>query len=146
MKKTTFAEAPLKFEAGTPDIANVIASAAALNYVTDIGFDAIAQHEHELLVYATENLLKIEGLQILGTSPNKASVLSYYVDGIHPYDIGMLLDKQGVAVRTGHHCTQPLMQKFGLPGAVRAAFAIYNTMEEVDVLIAATQKALKMLR
>ncbi len=145
-EKTTYAEAPLKFEAGTPDIANVIASAAALNYVTDIGFEAIVNHEHELLVYATEHLLKIEGLKILGTSPNKASVLSFNVEGIHPYDIGMILDKQGVAVRTGHHCTQPLMQKFGLPGTIRAAFAIYNTIEEVEVLIAATQKAVKMLR
>ncbi len=145
-EKTTYADAPLKFEAGTPDIANVIASAAALDYVLDIGFDAIYQHEHELLLFATENLLKIDGLHILGTSPNKASVLSYYVDGIHPYDIGMILDKQGIAVRTGHHCTQPLMQKFGLPGVVRAAFAIYNTLEEVEVLIAGTQKAVKMLR
>jgi cysteine desulfurase / selenocysteine lyase len=145
-EKTTYAEAPLKFEAGTPDIANVIASSAALNYVTEIGFEAIANHEHELLVYATEQLLKIEGLKIFGTSANKASVLSYNMNGIHPYDIGMILDKYGVAVRTGHHCTQPLMQKFGLPGAVRAAFAIYNTIEEVDVLIAATQKAANMLR
>jgi cysteine desulfurase / selenocysteine lyase len=125
-EKTSYAEAPLKFEAGTPDIANVIASAAALNYVLDIGFDTIYQHEHELLQYATENLLKIEGLHIFGTAPNKASVLSYYVEGIHPYDIGIILDKQGVAVRT--------------------AFAIYNTIEEVEVLIAATQKAVKMLR
>jgi cysteine desulfurase / selenocysteine lyase len=145
-EKTTYAEAPLKFEAGTPDIANVIASAAALNFVTDIGFEAIANHEHELLTYATEHLLKIEGLKILGTSQNKASVLSFHVEGIHPYDIGMILDKQGVAVRTGHHCTQPLMQKFGLPGTVRAAFAIYNSMEELETFIAATQKAVKMLR
>jgi cysteine desulfurase / selenocysteine lyase len=145
-EKTTYAEAPLKFEAGTPDIANVIVSAAALNYVTDIGFEAIANHEHELLAYATEHLLKIEGLKIFGTSPNKASVLSFHVDGIHPYDIGMILDKQGVAVRTGHHCTQPLMKKFGLPGTVRAAFAIYNSMEELEIFMAATQKAVKMLR
>jgi cysteine desulfurase / selenocysteine lyase len=145
-EKTTYAEAPLKFEAGTPDIANVIASAAALNYVTDIGFEAIANHEHELLVYATEHLLKIEGLKIFGTSENKASVLSFNVEGIHPYDIGMILDKQGVAVRTGHHCTQPLMQKFGLQGTVRAAFAVYNTFEELGIFISATQKAVKMLR
>jgi cysteine desulfurase / selenocysteine lyase len=145
-EKTTYAVAPLKFEAGTPDIANVIASSAALNYVTDIGFEAIANHEHELLVYATEQLLQIEGLKIFGTSPNKASVLSFNVEGIHPYDIGMILDKQGVAVRTGHHCTQPLMQKFGLQGTVRAAFAVYNTFEELDVFISATQKAVKMLR
>jgi cysteine desulfurase / selenocysteine lyase len=145
-EKTTYAVAPLKFEAGTPDIANVIASSAALNYVTDIGFESIANHEHELLVYATEQLLKIEGLKIFGTSPNKASVLSFNVEGIHPYDIGMILDKQGVAVRTGHHCTQPLMQKFGLQGTVRAAFAVYNTFEELDVFISATQKAVKMLR
>jgi cysteine desulfurase / selenocysteine lyase len=145
-EKTTYTEAPLKFEAGTPDIANVIASAAALNYVTDIGFETIANHEHELLAYATEHLLKIEGLKIFGTSPNKASVLSFHVEGIHPYDIGMILDKQGVAVRTGHHCTQPLMKKFGLPGTVRAAFAIYNSMEELEIFMAATQKAVKMLR
>jgi cysteine desulfurase / selenocysteine lyase len=98
------------------------------------------------LVYATEHLLKIEGLKIFGISPNKASVLSFHVDGIHPYDIGMILDKQGVAVRTGHHCTQPLMKKFGLPGTVRAAFAIYNSMEELEIFMAATQKAVKMLR
>jgi cysteine desulfurase / selenocysteine lyase len=145
-ERTSYADTPLKFEAGTPDIANVIASAAALNYISEIGFDAIASHEHELLAYATEHLLKIEGLKLFGTSPNKASVLSFSVDGIHPYDIGMILDKQGVAVRTGHHCTQPLMQKFGLPGTVRAAFAIYNTFEELGIFISATQKAVKMLR
>jgi cysteine desulfurase / selenocysteine lyase len=145
-EKTSYADAPLKFEAGTPDIANVIASAAALNYVYDIGFEAIALHEHDLLEYATKHLLEISGLKILGTSPNKASVLSFNVEGIHPYDIGMILDKQGVAVRTGHHCTQPLMKRFGLQGTVRAAFAVYNTFDELGILISATQKAVKMLR
>jgi cysteine desulfurase / selenocysteine lyase len=145
-ERVIYAESPLRFEAGTPDIANVIASKAALDYINDLSFEAIAHHEHELLEYATTQLLSIEGLKILGTAPNKASVLSFNIEGIHPYDIGMILDKHAVAVRTGHHCTQPLMQKFGVQGTVRAAFAIYNTIEEIDILIDATKKAVKMLK
>jgi cysteine desulfurase/selenocysteine lyase len=144
-EKTTFADLPLKFEAGTPHIAGAIGLAAAINYVNTLGLSNIANYENQLLVYATQQLSKIDGLRIIGTSSNKAAVISFVVDGLHPFDIGMILDKQGIAVRTGHHCTQPLMQIFGLQGTVRISFAFYNTVEEIDFFIVALKKAIKML-
>jgi cysteine desulfurase/selenocysteine lyase len=145
-EKTTYAELPHKFEAGTPDIAGAVGLGAAVEYMTAIGHEAISQHEHELLEYATEKLTKIEGLRIYGTADEKASVISFLVEGIHPYDLGTLLDKQGIAVRTGHHCTQPLMDHYGIPGTVRASFAVYNNREDVDRLIAGVERAVKMLK
>ncbi len=145
-EKTTYADLPHKFEAGTPNICGGIAFGAAINYLNDIGFDAIAEYEHELLEYATEQLLSIEGLKIYGTATNKTSVISFNVEGIHPYDIGTLLDKMGIAVRTGHHCAQPIMDYYQIPGTVRASFSFYNTKGEVDILIAGIQKALQMLQ
>lgn len=143
-EKTTFNELPYKFEAGTPDYIGSTALASALEYVEEIGLDNIAQHEHELLTYATEELLKIPGMKIYGNSSHKSGVISFLVEGIHHYDMGMLLDKQGVAVRTGHHCAQPLMQSLGIEGTVRASFALYNTKEEVDVFIAAVKRVVQM--
>lgn len=144
-EKTVYAEAPHKFEAGTPNIEGAIALAEALKYVEQIGIGTIAKHEHELLVYATEKLLQIKHLKIYGTALCKAGVISFNVGDIHPFDIGTLLDKQGIAVRTGHHCTQPLMAHYGIQGTVRMSFAIYNTKEEIDVFIEALNKTLKML-
>jgi len=144
-EKTTYADLPHKFEAGTPNICGGIAFGAALNYMNSISFDAIATYENELLAYATKKLLDIEGLKIYGTSPHKTSVISFNIEGIHPYDIGSILDKLGVAVRTGHHCAQPIMDFYKIPGTVRASFAFYNTKEEIDVLVAAVNKAKLML-
>lgn len=132
---TTFNELPFKFEAGTPDYAGIIALSKAIDYVDSIGLDTIYEYEHELLIYATSELLKIEGLRIFGTSQDKSSVVSFLVDGIHHYDMGMMLDKMGIAVRTGHHCAQPLMERLGIEGTVRASFAFYNTKEEIDILV-----------
>ena len=143
--KTTYADLPHKFEAGTPNICGGIAMGAGLDYMNAIGFDAIASYEHELLEYATKKLLAIEGLKIYGTAKNKTAVISFNVGAIHPYDIGSILDKLGVAVRTGHHCAQPIMDFFKIPGTVRASFSFYNTMEEVDVLVEAVKKAKSML-
>lgn len=143
--KTEYADAPHKFEAGTPNIEGAIALAEALRYVNEMGISTIANHEHALLVYATEKLLQINDLKIYGTAPCKAGVISFNVGNIHPFDIGTLLDKQGIAVRTGHHCTQPLMQRYGIQGTVRMSFAIYNTKQEIDVFIEALNKTLKML-
>ena len=145
-KKTTYADLPLKFEAGTPHIAGGIGLAAAIEYVNEIGLENIGGYEHELLEYATLKLLAIEGLRIIGTAKEKASVISFVIEGIHPLDIGTLLDKQGIAVRTGHHCTQPLMEHFGLPGTIRASLVFHNTKEEIDVLVNGIQKAIKMLQ
>ena len=145
-EKTTYAELPHKFEAGTPDIAGAVGLGAAVEYMTEIGPDVIGQHEHNLLVYATEQLLQIDGLKIYGTAENKAGVISFLVEGIHPYDLGTLLDKQGIAVRTGHHCAQPLMDHYGIPGTVRASFAVYNNREDVDKLVAGMKRAVNMLR
>lgn len=142
---TTFAELPFKFEAGTPDYVDIAAFAKAIDFIEKIGIDNIARHEHELLEYATAQLNKIQGLTIYGTAHDKSAVISFNVDGIHNYDLGMLLDKQGVAVRTGHHCAQPLMERLGIPGTVRAGFAIYNTKEEVDNFIRALQCAIAIL-
>ena len=144
-EKTTYADLPHKFEAGTPNICGGIAMGAGLDYMNAIGFDAIAQYENELLEFATKKLLEIEGLKIYGTAKNKTAVISFNVGSIHPYDIGSILDKLGVAVRTGHHCAQPIMDFFKIPGTVRASFSFYNTMEEVDILVEAVKKAKSML-
>ncbi|MCF8713706.1 cysteine desulfurase [Joostella atrarenae] len=144
-EKTTYADLPHKFEAGTPNICGGIAFGAAIDYMNNIGFDAILAYENELLKYGTEKLNEIEGLKIYGVSDKKASVISFNIEGIHPYDIGTIVDKLGVAVRTGHHCAQPIMDFFKIPGTVRASFAFYNTKEEIDVLVAAVKKASMML-
>jgi len=145
-EKTEYADLPLKFEAGTPHIEGGIGLAAAINYINEIGLENIAAYEHELLVYATEALLTIEGVKIIGTAKEKASVISFVVDGLHPFDVGTILDQLGVAVRTGHHCTQPLMSFYKIPGTIRASFAFYNTKEEIDVFIEGLKKAIKMLK
>ncbi|MFY7888877.1 MAG: SufS family cysteine desulfurase [Spirosomataceae bacterium] len=145
-EKTTYNELPYKFEAGTPNIADVIALKAAIDYINVIGKENIAAHEDALLAYATERLLKIEGLRIIGTAKEKVSVVSFVIEGIHPQDIGVLLDNQGIAVRTGHHCTQPLMKRFNIVGTTRASFAVYNTIEEVDRLITGLERVIKMLK
>jgi len=144
-EKTIYAGLPHKFEAGTPNICGGIAFGAAVDYMNAIGFDAIAAYENELLTYATEKLLEIDGLKIYGTSKNKTSVISFNIEGIHPYDIGTIVDKLGIAVRTGHHCAQPIMDYFKIPGTVRASFSFYNTKEEIDVLVTAVSKAKMML-
>jgi cysteine desulfurase/selenocysteine lyase len=144
-EKTTYADLPHKFEAGTPNICGGIAFGAALDYMNAIDFDAIAAYENDLLVYATAALLEIEGLKIYGTAKNKTSVISFNIEGLHPYDIGSILDKLGVAVRTGHHCAQPIMDFYGIPGTVRASFSFYNTREEVDVLVNSVRLAKNML-
>lgn len=144
-EKTTYADLPHKFEAGTPNICGGIAFGAAIDYMNAIGFDAIAQYENELLVYATEQLQKIEDLTIYGTSEHKTSVISFNVGNIHPYDIGTILDKMGIAVRTGHHCAQPIMDFYKIPGTIRASFMFYNTKEEIDIFIASLKKAIMML-
>lgn len=144
-EKTTYNELPFKFEAGTPDYIGSTALAEALRYVQAIGMDKIAAHEHDLLVYGTERLMEIEDMRIIGTADQKSSVISFLVGNIHPYDIGMLLDKLGIAVRTGHHCAQPLIDSLGIPGTVRASFAFYNTKEEIDVFVTALKRVVTML-
>jgi len=144
-KKTTYAGLPHKFEAGTPNICGGIAFGAAIDYMNSIGFKEIAAYENELLTYATTKLEKIEGLKIYGTSASKTAVISFNVAAIHPYDIGAILDKLGIAVRTGHHCAQPIMDYYQIPGTVRASFSFYNTKEEIDVFVAALEKAVGML-
>lgn len=145
-QKTTFNELPFKFEAGTPDYIGVIATTAALDYVDAVGLDNIRRHEEELLKYTTEKMNAIPGMKIFGTAPGKGGVISFVVEGTHPYDIGMLLDKQGVAVRTGHLCAQPLMELLGVPGVVRVSFGMYNTLQECDAYISAFKKSVDMLR
>ena len=142
---TTFNEIPHKFEAGTPHMAGAIATAAAIEYVEEVGFDFVAKQELELLAYATNKLKSIEGIRIIGEAKEKASVISFLVGSSHPYDVGTILDKMGIAVRTGHHCTQPLMKRFGVPGTVRASFAFYNTRAEVDRLAEALVRVSGML-
>ena len=144
-EKTTYADLPHKFEAGTPNICGGIAFGAALDYMNTIGFDNIATYENELLEYGTQKLKEIDGLKIYGTATNKTSVISFNVGDIHPYDIGTILDKMGIAVRTGHHCAQPIMDYFKIPGTVRASFMFYNTKEEIDIFIAGLKKAVMML-
>ncbi|OJV15565.1 MAG: cysteine sulfinate desulfinase [Dyadobacter sp. 50-39] len=143
--KTTYNELPYKFEAGTPNIADVVAAKFALDYVDALGKPNIAAYENELLAYATEAVKEIEGLRIIGQAKEKVSVLSFVIEGIHHQDIGVLLDQQGIAVRTGHHCTQPLMNRFGITGTSRASFAVYNTTEEIDKLIQGLHKVKRML-
>ncbi|WGK95173.1 MULTISPECIES: aminotransferase class V-fold PLP-dependent enzyme [Flavobacterium] len=144
-EKTTYAELPHKFEAGTPNIAGGIVLGVAIDYLNSIGFENIQKQELELLNYATEQLLSIEGLKIYGTAEEKTSVISFNIDGIHPYDIGTIVDKLGIAVRTGHHCAQPIMNFFEIPGTIRASFAFYNTKEEIDIMVEAVKKAKMML-
>ena len=143
-EKTTFNELPFKFEAGTPDYIGSTALATALNYVTNIGIDNIAAHEHSLVEYATAQLKQIAGMRIIGEAPEKSGLISFLVGNIHPYDMGSILDKLGIAVRTGHHCAEPVMQAFGIDGTVRASFAIYNTKEEIDKLVAGIERVAKM--
>lgn len=144
-EKTTYADLPHKFEAGTPNIEGGIVLGTAIDYMNSIGFENIAAYEQELLDYGTKRLQEIEGLTIYGTSENKASVISFNIEGIHPYDIGTIIDKLGIAVRTGHHCAQPIMNFFNIPGTIRASFAFYNTKEEIDIFVEAVKKAQMML-
>lgn len=144
--KSTWAKLPFKFEAGTPHIAGIIGLGEAIRWMEDYDKSAMAKHEHGLLQHATKELLSIDGLRIIGTAKEKVGVISFVVDGVHHYDLGTLLDQQGIAVRTGHHCTQPLMERFGVSGTTRASFACFNTVEEIDVMIAAAKRAVKMLR
>ena len=144
-EKTTFADLPFKFEAGTPDYIGISAFAKSLDFISQIGLDNIEKYEMDLCRYAEEKLKKIDGLTIYGTSHNKGPVISFLLNGIHPYDLGMLLDKQGVEVRTGHHCAMPLMDRLRIPGTVRASFAVYNTLNEADMLVEAVKKAAKIL-
>ena len=143
--KTTFAELPFKFEAGTPDFVGIAALREAIDYIERIGIEQIAAHEHELLEYATAQMMEIPGMRIFGTSENKCALISFLIGNEHHYDIGMLLDKLGIAVRTGHHCAQPLMTSLGIEGTVRASFALYNTREEIDTFIAALRRILTIL-
>ena len=145
-EKTTYADLPHKFEAGTPNICGGIAFGAALDYMNAIGFEAIGSYEDELLQYATEQLTQIEGLRIYGDNKQKTAVISFNIDSIHPYDVGTLLDKMGIAVRTGHHCAQPIMDYYNIPGTIRASFAFYNTKDEVDSFVNGVQRAVAMLR
>ena len=145
-EKTTYADLPHKFEAGTPNICGGIAFGAALDYMNAIGFDAIGSYEDDLLQYATEKLTQIEGLRIYGDHNHKTAVISFNIDSIHPYDVGTLLDKMGIAVRTGHHCAQPIMDYYKIPGTIRASFAFYNTKDEVDTFVNGVQRAVAMLR
>lgn len=145
-EKTTYNVIPYKFEAGTPNIADVVAVKTAIDYVNEIGKENIAAHEEELLAYATEQLEKINGLRIIGKAKEKVSVISFVIDGIHPQDIGIMLDQQGIAIRTGHHCTQPLMQHYNLEGGTaRASFSFYNSSEEIDRLVVGLKKVIKLL-
>lgn len=144
-EKTTYAELPHKFEAGTPNIAGGIVLGTAIDYMNEVGFDNIQQQEKELLEYGTKRLLEIEGLKIFGTAAAKTSVISFNIEGIHPYDIGTIIDKLGIAVRTGHHCAQPIMDFFKIPGTIRASFAFYNTKEEIDSMVEAIKRAQLML-
>jgi cysteine desulfurase/selenocysteine lyase len=145
-EKTTYNDIPYKFEAGTPNIADVVAFKTALEFITEIGKENIAAHENELLEYAKEQIKKIAGVKLVGDAANKVSVLSFVVDGIHPFDIGQMLDASGIAVRTGHHCTQPLMDRFKIEGTVRASFAVYNTKEEIDKMMEALERVVKFLK
>lgn len=144
-KHTTFAELPFKFEAGTPDFVGIAALSKAIDYIDGIGIETIAAHEHDLLTYTTAHMMEIKGMRIFGTTPGKAAIISFLVGNEHHYDMGMLLDKLGIAVRTGHHCAQPLMEALGIEGTVRASFALYNTREEVDAFIAALNRVIPML-
>jgi cysteine desulfurase/selenocysteine lyase len=145
-KGTTYAGLPHKFEAGTPHISGAIALGVALDWMCGVGLELIAEHENMLGAQTRKLLAKVEGLRFIGTAENRTGVVSFVVDGIHPYDIGTLLDPMGIAVRTGHHCTQPLMDFYDVPGTVRASFGVYNTLEEVDALASGVERAVRMLR
>ena len=145
-EKTTYNKLPYKYEAGTPDYVGSCALATALDYISAIGMKEIADYEHELLAYATEKIKEIEGIRIIGEAKEKSGVLSFVVDGVHPYDIGMMLDKLGIAIRTGHHCAEPLVDWFGIPGTARASFAFYNTKEEIDYFISSLKRVLMILK
>ncbi len=144
-EKTTYADLPHKFEAGTPNIEGGIVLGTAIDYLNEVGFENIAEYEHQLLEYATTRLLDIDGVRIYGTAREKASLISFNIEGIHPYDIGTIIDKLGIAVRTGHHCAQPIMDFYKIPGTIRASFAFYNTKEEIDIFVEAIKKAKMML-
>jgi len=144
-EKTTYAYLPYKFEAGTPNIAGVIAFKSAIDFIAELGVENIAKYETELLQYATSEILKIEGVKIYGTSKNKSGIISFNIEDLHPYDIGTIVDKMGIAIRTGHHCTQPIMKRYNIPGTVRISLAAYNTKAEVDICISAIKKAQEML-
>ena len=146
MEKTEYNEIPFKFEAGTPNIAGMVGFAAAIKYINKIGIEVIEAEESKLLDHAMHKLKKIEGFRTIGEAKQKASLVSFVIDGIHPYDIGALLDQMGIAVRTGHHCTEPIMDRFGIPGTVRASFAFYNTTEEIDHFVSSLERAVNMLR
>ncbi len=144
-EKTTWNELPYKFEAGTPDIAGAVGLGAAVRFVSGVGFDAIEAHERALLAYGTASLSSLPGLKLIGTAPRKASVLSFVMDGLHPHDIGTVVDREGVAIRTGHHCAQPVMDRFGIPATARASLAMYNTTQEIDTLVVALERARALL-
>ena len=144
-EKTTYACLPHKFEAGTPNISGVIAFKQAIDFITDLGVSEIAKYEEELLRYVTAEVLKIEGLKIYGTAAHKSAIISFNIEGLHPYDIGLIVDKMGVAIRTGHHCTQPIMDRFNIPGTARISLSVYNTKQEIDVCVKAIKKAKLML-
>jgi cysteine desulfurase/selenocysteine lyase len=146
LKKSTWADLPHKFEAGTPNIAGVIGMKPALDYINKIGLSIIEEYEHDLLNYAQTHMSEIEGMQFIGTAEKKASVISFLIDGTHPYDVGMILDKLGIAVRTGHHCAQPIMDRFKIPGTIRASFAFYNTFDEIDAFVTGLKRAATMLK
>jgi cysteine desulfurase/selenocysteine lyase len=139
-EKTLFNKLPFKFEAGTPDICGAIGLGAAIRYVEGLGIDQIAAHEHDLLAYATEKVSAIPGVRLIGTAKEKAGVLSFVIEGIHPHDIGTILDQEGIAIRTGHHCSQPVMQRFVIPATARASLGLYNTRDEIDALAAGIEK------
>jgi cysteine desulfurase/selenocysteine lyase len=139
-EKTTYNKVPHKFEAGTPDISGAVGMKAALEYLNKLGMEKIAAHESELLTYATDAISAIPGIRIIGTAKEKSGVVSFVMDGIHPHDIGTVLDQEGIAVRTGHHCAQPVMERFGVEATVRASFGLYNTKQEVDALVRGIQK------
>lgn len=145
-EKTTYNALPYKFEAGTPNIEGVVGLAAALDYVSGIGLEAIAAHEHDLERYATKRLSEIEGIRFIGTAREKASVISFVLEGVHPHDIGTILDREGIAIRTGHHCAQPLMLRYNVPATGRASFGLYNTREEADALVAGLHKVIEVFR
>ena len=144
-EKTTYADLPHKFEAGTPNIAGVVAFKASLDFITNLGIENIAKHEDQLVQYATEQLSTISGMQFIGEAKKRAALVSFIIEGLHPYDIGVLLDKMGIAIRTGHHCAQPIMERYNIPGTVRMSFGVYNTKEEIDICITAIKKAQTML-
>lgn len=145
-ERTTYNELPFKFEAGTPAVGDVLGLRSAIEFMTSEGIDNIACHEQRLLQYATQQLLLLPDIRIYGTAPHKSAVISFLVGDAHPYDVGTLLDKLGIAVRTGHHCTQPIMDRYGIPGTVRASFACYNTLDDVDAFIAALKRIIPLLQ